>query len=90
MLKRAILLALGLSGLSLSHAYAVPATATDNVKLRTGPGTGYGSAGTIPAGTQIELKGCDEAGAWCAVDYSGKSGFVSGKYLNQADADTPS
>ena len=29
------------------------------------------------------------AGAWCAVDYAGKSGFVSGKYLNQADADTP-
>ncbi|WP_311027986.1 SH3 domain-containing protein [Mesorhizobium koreense] len=89
MLKRAILLALGLLGLSLSHTYAVPATATDNVKLRTGPGTGYSSAGTIPADAQIELKGCDEAGAWCAVDYAGKSGFVSGKYLNQADADTP-
>jgi uncharacterized protein YraI len=89
MLKRAILLALGLSGLPLSYAYAIPATATDNVKLRTGPGTGYGSAGTIPAGTRVELKGCDDAGAWCAVDYAGKSGFVSGKYLNQSDADAP-
>jgi len=74
---------------TLTTALASPAVTTANVKLRSGPGTGYSSLATIPQSTQVDLSQCDAEGAWCAVTADGKTGFVSGQYLNQADDDRP-
>lgn len=60
---------------------AAPAVTTANVNFRQGPGTGFGSLGTVPNGTQVELENCDDSGAWCSVSYNGQNGFVSGQYL---------
>lgn len=87
-MRRATVVAV-LQGLLLATAFAGPATTTDKVNFRSGPGTGYDSLGTIAADTQLDLGECDAAGGWCAVTYDGKTGFVSGKYLNEADTGRP-
>ncbi|GAB4513688.1 MAG: hypothetical protein Tsb0019_11180 [Roseibium sp.] len=66
---------------------AAPAVTTANVNFRQGPGTGFGSLGTIPGGTPVELENCDDSGAWCSVNYSGQNGFISGKYLQLTEAE---
>ncbi|PVB60197.1 SH3 domain-containing protein [Labrenzia sp. 011] len=66
---------------------AAPAVTTANVNFRQGPGTGYGSFGTVPSGTPVELENCDEGGAWCSVSYDGRNGFVSGRYLQLTEAE---
>lgn len=58
---------------------------TGNVNLRTGPGLGYDSAGSIPSGVYVEYLGessVDERGvAWYYVRYNGKTGWSSSKYV---------
>lgn len=70
-------------------AFAGPASVTATVNFREGPGTGYPSMGTIPDGSSIDLAACDAVGGWCAVNFEGKTGFVSGKYINEADSGRP-
>jgi uncharacterized protein YraI len=65
----------------VNGAFAAPAVTTANVNFRQGPGTGFGTLGTVPNGTQVELGDCDDTGAWCSVSYNGQNGFVSGRYL---------
>lgn len=64
---------------------AAPAVTTANVNFRQGPGTGFGSLGTVPKGTQVELQNCDDTGAWCTVSYNGQNGFVSGNYVQLSE-----
>ncbi|HEV7322842.1 MAG TPA: SH3 domain-containing protein [Ensifer sp.] len=82
---RRLTLALTLFATVATPALAGPATTNASVNFREGPGTGFNSMGTIAEGADVDVKECDDAGAWCAVSYSGQSGFVSGKYLNDAD-----
>ncbi|MTH96155.1 SH3 domain-containing protein [Roseibium sp. RKSG952] len=65
----------------LEGAFAAPAVTTANVNFRQGPGTGYGSFGTIPNGSPVELGECNDTGSWCSVSFNGQNGFVSGNYL---------
>lgn len=64
---------------------AASAYTTGNVNLRTGPGLGYDSAGSIPSGVYIEYLGessMDERGvAWYYVRYNDKTGWSSSKYV---------
>ncbi|URK89288.1 SH3 domain-containing protein (plasmid) [Rhizobium sp. RCAM05350] len=76
------------AALMAGSALAAPAITTANVNFRSGPGTGFGSLGQLVEGTAVDLGECDDSGAWCAVSVKGEQGFVSGKYLNQADATT--
>ncbi|MBY3232705.1 SH3 domain-containing protein [Rhizobium laguerreae] len=71
------------------NVLADPALMTAAVNLRSGPGTGFAAVGNVPEGAQVDLKQCDASGAWCAVDFDGENGFVSGRYLSQASAETP-
>ncbi|MDN3718750.1 SH3 domain-containing protein [Roseibium salinum] len=57
------------------------------MNFRQGPGTGYGTLGTVPDGTQVELQNCDDSGAWCSISFNGQNGFVSGKYLQLTEAE---
>jgi uncharacterized protein YraI len=86
---RKFLLILVLQGLVLSPVVAGPAITTAKISFRAGPGTGYKSIGTIPEGARIDLAECDGSGGWCAATYKGKTGFVSGKYVNEADSGRP-
>ncbi len=67
-------------------AFAVPATATTGVNVRSGPGTGFGIVDTLHAGEAVNVTECQ--GGWCYVEKSGPDGWVSGNYL-QAAAATP-
>jgi uncharacterized protein YraI len=71
-------------------AWAAPAVITTAVNFRAGPGTGYQSFGTIPEESQVDVGDCDASGAWCAVKFSGKDGFVNGKYISRTEAEKPS
>jgi hypothetical protein len=43
------------------------------VTMRSGPKTGAGAIGTIPAKSAIEVVSCEK---WCEIVYKGKRGFV--------------
>jgi hypothetical protein len=51
---------------------------TATVNFRSGPGTGYASFGSIDEGSQLVVSECHASGAWCAVKFSGKDGFING------------
>ncbi|NSZ66934.1 SH3 domain-containing protein (plasmid) [Agrobacterium tumefaciens] len=70
-------------------ASASPGVITTSVNFRAGPGTGYASLGKLPEGISLDVGECDGGGTWCAVSYEGKQGFVSGKYISQADPQKP-
>ncbi len=57
------------------------ATTKTNLHLRSGPGTGNSILYTIPGKTAITLTGIPNNG-WYPVTVNGKTGYVSGKYLN--------
>ncbi|MEY8117551.1 SH3 domain-containing protein [Falsihalocynthiibacter sp. BN13B15] len=71
--------------LAANAAFAWPAQTTADLNMRQGPTTGAPVMTTLPQGTSIEVEECDDAAAWCAVTVDGKTGFVSGKYLTEAD-----
>lgn len=74
-----------IAALAAEPAFAANVVTTANVNFRQGPGTQFGSFGTVPAGTSGELKECDDAGAWCSVVLNGKAGFVAGNYLQLSE-----
>ncbi|MGO4388247.1 SH3 domain-containing protein [Microvirga sp. 2YAF29] len=64
-------------------ALAAPGETTTSVNFRSGPGTGFSSIRTLPAGTAVDIGECEESGSWCAVVVKGQSGFISGRYLDE-------
>lgn len=74
--QRAVIIALLCSLLLLTawppHAVAQvapqPATVLRNANLRTGPGTTYARAGSVPAGATVQIVGQTVAGDWYELD----------------------
>src|SRR5829696_7625500 len=64
-------------------ALAAPGVTTASVNFRSGPGANFSSPRTLPTGTAVEIGDCEESGNWCAVTVEGRSGFVSGRYLEE-------
>jgi hypothetical protein len=64
-------------------AIAAPGVTTTSVNLRSGPGTNHPTIRTLPAGTAVDMGDCEDSGSWCAVTVDGRSGFVSGRYLQE-------
>ncbi|MBM6580817.1 SH3 domain-containing protein [Microvirga sp. BT689] len=62
---------------------AAPGVITASVNFRSGPGANFSSIRTLPTGTAVEIGDCEESGNWCAVTVEGRSGFVSGRYLEE-------
>jgi uncharacterized protein YraI len=74
---RALTVAAG--ALLASAGIASAATVTNDLNLRSGPGTGYGVIDTMPAGAYVDVIGC--SGSWCRVNWHGRVGYASASYL---------
>jgi len=62
--------------------------ASDMLKLRAGPGTGFRVIVGLPDGTELIDRGCDQVGGtpWCKValrEVPRLNGYVSGHYLKR-------
>lgn len=64
---------------AVSAGEALAARTTVDLNMRAGPGVHYARIGVIPAGHHVEVYGC--TGGWCEVNYRGRIGWVSGRYL---------
>ncbi|WP_273725373.1 SH3 domain-containing protein [Brucella gallinifaecis] len=73
------LIALGV--ISAGAAHAANAIVTTNLNVRTGPGTGYASLGSIPSRAPVNVQGCTSGYGWCQVNYGGLTGWASSRYL---------
>lgn len=69
--------------IATSPALAAPGVTTTSVNLRSGPGTNHPTIRTLPAGTAVDIGDCEDAGSWCAITVDGRSGFVSGRYIQE-------
>lgn len=49
------------------------------LNVRSGPGTSNGVLGTLKKGDKVTIKG--ESNGWYKIDYKGKDGWSSGKYI---------
>lgn len=75
---KTILLSAGV--LALTTASAAAAVVTNDLNLRSGPGTQYGVITSMPAGARVDVGGC--RGNWCQVNWRGRSGYASASYLS--------
>ena len=80
--------------LGMGLAVAVPAVAhaytsytIGSVNFRSGPGVGYSSYGTLPAGTQVDVRYC-QAG-WCQASAFLGNGWIASSYLGGAQGVYP-
>ena len=64
-----------------TQAFAVDASATTALNVRTGPGTGYTIVDALYSGEVVEVTGCQNG--WCSISHSGPDGWVSANYLSQ-------
>lgn len=64
----------------LPAAQAAPGMVTNNVNVRSGPGTNYAVVDTARRGQQVDVQQCQ--GSWCFINTSGASGWVSARYLS--------
>ena len=80
-------LTLAAGALLLSAGIASAATVTNDLNLRSGPGTRYGVIDTMPAGAYVNVIGC--GGSWCRVDWHGRVGYASASYLGGGRAPMP-
>src|ERR671912_9462 len=69
--------------ITTAPALAAPGITTASVNFRSGPGTQFSSLRTLPQGTAVDIGDCEDAGSWCAITVGGRSGFVSGRYLQE-------
>ena len=63
-------------------AHAELAKTTQNVNLRTGPGTEYDKLATLAAGIRVDILKCQPN--WCRIAGQGIRGWVSSGYLDRA------
>jgi uncharacterized protein YraI len=77
-------LAGGLLLLSGVAAFAAPALVSQDLNLRSGPGTGYGVVNVLPAGSTVDAYDCGDY--WCRVASREGVGYASSGYLNFAGA----
>ena len=80
MLRKGMLVA-GFLLVGTGLASASPGVTTASLKLRVGPGTGFGVLATMPAGSAVDVLGCGQDG-WCRVMFANLTGYANGSYLN--------
>ncbi len=69
----------GMLALSTGIAAAAPAVVQNDLNLRAGPGTDYEVVAAMPAGSTVDVMGCQAS--WCQVAFGGTTGFASRAYL---------
>lgn len=55
-------------------------TGGDNLRCRTGPGTGYATITLMPPGTRVAVRGATQSG-WVPIVCAGQNGWSSATYL---------
>lgn len=78
-IPRVALTAISALLVSTGLALAAPAEVTNDLNMRTGPGTNYGVITVVPGGDVVDVIDCE--GSWCRVRYGGRNGWVSASYL---------
>jgi uncharacterized protein YraI len=78
-------LALLLAAAAAAHAQTA-LRANDTVNVRTGPGTGYGIIGQVPAGHSYV--GTTKSGDWWKIYYNGGEGWTHGAYYSTVSGAT--
>lgn len=63
------------------------ARATDNLNLRSGPGTEYEVVGYMPSGSEAEIIGRNEEGTWWQVVFAGAQAWVIGDYVETSNTE---
>lgn len=63
--------------------------ATNNVNIRSGPGTQFSIVDRLDANEQVTRGQCVSDGAWCYVTHTGPDGWVSSSYLAPANPPAP-
>lgn len=81
-LARRALVAAGAMILGIGVAIAQPATVTTDLNLRAGPGTNYRVVATMPQGSRVDILEC--RANWCRVDWRGRPGWASARFLDVA------
>lgn len=56
-------------------------TNSQNLNMRSGPGTNYSIITSIPKGAQVNVT--EYGSGWSKIEYSGKTGYVSTQYLSR-------
>jgi uncharacterized protein YraI len=79
---RKVLFAMALAGGMLLPVASQAAVnyAVTALNMRTGPGTGYARVAVIPGGGAVQVYNC--SGSWCNVNWRGRVGWVSARYLS--------
>ena len=72
-------LAIAAGVLLASAGIAAAATVTNDLNLRSGPGSRYHVIDTMPAGAYVRVISC--GGSWCRVNWHGRVGYASSRYL---------
>ena len=82
------LVAASLVALPAEAASRGTARASGDIPVRSGPGAGYQTIGTLPKGAEVRLQRCTRDSTWCLfLNASGKpAGWVRGSYLIGAGA----
>jgi hypothetical protein len=62
-------------------ADAAPARVGTRTNLRLGPGTNFGIAVTVPAGSLVDVIRCGPE--WCNVRFAGRPGYMIGRNLGR-------
>ncbi|MCD7032984.1 SH3 domain-containing protein [Metabacillus sp. GX 13764] len=60
-------------------------SAASDLRMRTGPGTGYQISGTFPEGEKAAI--LEEEGSWLKISYQGNKGWVAKEYVSAALSD---
>lgn len=69
----------GVLALTTGVAAAAPAVVQNDLNLRAGPGTDYEVIAAMPAGSTINVMGCEAS--WCQVAFGDTTGYASRSYL---------
>lgn len=70
-------------------AHAADAYVTGNVNLRAGPDSSYPLIALIPAGTEVDVRGCTDGWEWCDVIVYGDRGWIAGNFIAYEYQDQP-
>ncbi|MBS7542715.1 SH3 domain-containing protein [Ancylobacter oerskovii] len=76
-MRTTLLTAVALLLAGIATAEARSATVTNDLNVRSGPGTGYRVVATLPAGARVNVAGCT-GNNWCQIG----GGYVSASYLS--------
>ena len=70
--------------LFIPAGYAKTFTVREDIRIRKGAGTNYEEIGKIEKGTSVDITDVEDN--WGKVDYHGIKGYVSTKFLDEAEA----